>query len=841
MSKKVFISYSHKDESYRKDLEDHLSMLKRKEIISVWHDRKITPSEEWRNSIDTNLEEAELIIFLVSSSFLASDYCFDVEVKKAIQKQAEGSSKIISIIVRPCDWVDCEFAKFQAVPQNAKPITLWDNQDTAWLDVIDGIKKTLETFTFVKNEVMHLNKVEITPETNSWLDDTEIVLTHRRVDKVKLSEIYVTPDIEIEDERSDIINIENSQQILSEPNFYLISGEEQQGKTSLLKYLFREFSKKSYLPLYIDASDVKKSDLSKTLENAITQQYINLTTEQLISYEDSIIFIDNIDNIKLNNKHTEKFIKQVQETFKHVVLTCHSSFDLVSSEITYLDSYLVCRLLGLGNLKREEIAKKWIALGVEESIEEKELYSECDELKARLNTAIKKNIVPPKPVYVLMLIQMFEAYAKQSIELTSYGHCYQQLIYQSLEQAKVKNTEYDRYFNVLTELSWEIFDLKSGLNQHQLDVFFADYSQMYLAVNQKEIIDNLVGCRILEWKDNKLKFKYPYIYYFFVGKKIAEYYASQDNVSSEVDYLLENLHREDFANILIFITHHTKDSWLLSKIRTVLESIFQENEQASLNKNQVQFMEEFIKEIPELVIEQREIQFERDKHNKRLDEIDSIEDSDENEPLDILATINKAFKGMDVAGQIIRNRHASMTRQMLYELAESGISTGLRFLDYFIRISDTAKAEIINFIKERIEDHPSSSDTQIKKRAENIYLHMTYGVINVIVRKIAISIGSRDAREIYNQLESDKQTPAYVLVNQAIELQYTRTLKISSIEKTLEKVKDNPICLRILKEMVIQHIYMFPVGYKEKQQLSDLLNLSIKGQRLMDQRKLAKG
>lgn len=841
MTKKVFISYSHKDEKYRKDLEDHLAMLKRKEIISVWHDREITPAEDWKHCIDSNLEQAELIIFLISPSFLASDYCYDIEVNKAIQKQNEGSAKIISIIVRPCDWNDCEFAKFQAVPKNAHPITLWDNQDSAWLDVIDGIKKTLDKFYPVAIAPPKLNKIELAPETYAWLDDTEIVLTHRRMDKVKLQDIYVSPDMEFEDNRSDIVNIESSKIVLTKPNLYLISGEEQQGKTSLLKYLFSEFSKDSYLPVYVDAADVKKSDINKILDFNIGKQYLNLKTEIFLSEKKKIILIDNLDNIGLNSKHTEKFLKQIELIFEFIIITCHSSLDLVSAEMGYLDNYSICRLLGLGNLKREELAKKWISLGIEESIEEKDLYSECDDLKARLNTAIKKNIVPPKPVYVLMLIQMFEAYAKQSIELTSYGHCYQQLIYQSLEQAKVKNTEYDKYFNVLTELSWEIFSKKSGLNNYQLDIFFSSYSQMYLAVNKEEIINNLIDCRILVHKNSNLKFKYPYIYYFFVGKKIAECYTSSEVVSREVEYLLENLHREDFANILIFITHHTKESWLLSKIQAVLENIFKDNEQATLCSDQVKFMEDFIREIPELVIEQREIQDERDKHNKRLDVIDNIEDDEESEPLDILATINKAFKGMDVAGQIIRNRHASMTRIMLYELADSGISTGLRFLDYFINISETAKNEIVNFIKERLNEHPKTSNIQIEKRAESIYLHMSYGVINFIVRKIASSIGSRDAKEIYNQLESDMKTPAYVLINQAIELQYTRTLQINSIEKTLEKVKDNPICLRILKEMVIKHIYMFPVGYKEKQQLSDLLNISIKGQRLMDKKKSGKG
>lgn len=126
----------------------------------------------------------------------------------------------------------------------------------------------------------------------------------------------------------------------------------------------------------------------------------------------------------------------------------------MSSEADDLNLFKESKLLGFGNAKREEIVKKWITLGVEETIEEADLHTKCDELKAQLNAVIKKNIVPTKPIYILMLIQIFEAYTQKNLELTSYGHCYQQLIYQSFEKAKIKSTEYEKYLNVLTELSW---------------------------------------------------------------------------------------------------------------------------------------------------------------------------------------------------------------------------------------------------------------------------------------------------------------------------------------------------------------------------------------------------
>ena len=844
MTKKLFISYSHKDESHREELEERLAMLKRNNIVSVWHDRKIIAGDDWKNQIDDNLESADIILFLISPSFLASNYCFDVEVKKAMEKQAAGTAQIISIIVRTCDWHECEFSKFQAVPKDAKPIDLWGNKDNAWQDVVDGLKRHIKEFipSSKINNIVEIHKeVEVSTEFNAWLDDTEIVLAHRKVDKVNLSDIYVSLDIEFDDSKKKETKTISSDALSIRQGYYLAYGEEQQGKTTLLKHAFVEFLKNEYLPIYLDAKSVKNSDLQKLLQKLVGEQYAGMTFEQYQAFDKKVLLIDNLDSIELNQKYRNVFIQQVTKSFNWVIITCHSSYNYVSSEANDLDLFKESKLLGFGNAKREEIVKKWITLGVEETIEEAELYTKCDELKAQLNTVIKKNIVPTKPIYTLMLLQFFEAYSQQNLELTSYGHCYQQLIYQSLEKAKIKSTEYEKDLNVLTELSWARFKQNKGLNQHQLDTFFTQYGDDFLSVNGLEIIEKLTHHSLLAYKDNLVDFKYPYIYYFFVGKKIAEGFADSEEIKQEVENLLEKLHREDFANILIFITHHTKDSWVLSKIKQVLSTLFEGQEKATLARNQLSFMDEFIKKIPELVVEQREVRNERDNQNRKLDEIEKSEEPSNDEPAEILAKINKTFKGMEIAGQIIRNRHASMKRDAIYELADSGTSSGLRFLDYFIKISDEFKLELIKFIETKLADHPNLTNREIQNLAEDTYLQLTYGVINGVIRKIASSIGSKEAAEIYAALEGKENTPAYILINLAIELQFTRVLNITTIEQTLEKLKNNAVCSRILKEIVIQHIYMFPVDYQIKQQLSELLKITVMGQRLMDQKKAKKG
>jgi len=143
----VFFSYSHEDESLRNELAKHLSLLKREGVISAWHDRMITAGDEWKGGIDKNLEEAQVILLLVSASFIASDYCFDIETKRAIERHNQGEARVIPVLVRTCDWKSAPFAKLTALPTNWKAVTSWSNQDEAWTDVALGIRKAVEAIT----------------------------------------------------------------------------------------------------------------------------------------------------------------------------------------------------------------------------------------------------------------------------------------------------------------------------------------------------------------------------------------------------------------------------------------------------------------------------------------------------------------------------------------------------------------------------------------------------------------------------------------------------------------------------------------------------------------------
>lgn len=140
----IFISYSHKDEELRNELENHLSALRHSRDIAGWHDRRIGAGQEWAGEIDAHLNSANIILLLISSDFLASKYCYDIELARAMQRHHAGEARVIPVILRPVDWTGVPFEKLQALPKEGKPVLKWNIRDEAFLDVARGIREVVK-------------------------------------------------------------------------------------------------------------------------------------------------------------------------------------------------------------------------------------------------------------------------------------------------------------------------------------------------------------------------------------------------------------------------------------------------------------------------------------------------------------------------------------------------------------------------------------------------------------------------------------------------------------------------------------------------------------------------
>ncbi|EAR9858063.1 toll/interleukin-1 receptor domain-containing protein [Salmonella enterica subsp. enterica serovar Cubana] len=139
----LVFSYSHADEALRNELEKHLSPLKRMGKITTWHDRCIIPWQEFENQIDLYFSQADIILLLISSDFIASDYCYQVEMTNALERHNRGEAVVIPVILRECDWHQLPFGRIMAATIDGKPITKFASHDDGYFQVAGAVSRAI--------------------------------------------------------------------------------------------------------------------------------------------------------------------------------------------------------------------------------------------------------------------------------------------------------------------------------------------------------------------------------------------------------------------------------------------------------------------------------------------------------------------------------------------------------------------------------------------------------------------------------------------------------------------------------------------------------------------------
>src|SRR5712691_5999253 len=164
----VFFSYVRRDKILRDRLEEHLSNLKYRGLIQTWHDRDILAGSEWLEQIDISLHNAQIILLLISSTFMASDYCYSKEMQLALQLHAQRKATVIPILLRPVLYAGAPFARLSMLPTNGKPVTSWRDRDSAFVDVALNIEKIATHY--VQNRTV--SQPTLSGQPQSWSEDS---------------------------------------------------------------------------------------------------------------------------------------------------------------------------------------------------------------------------------------------------------------------------------------------------------------------------------------------------------------------------------------------------------------------------------------------------------------------------------------------------------------------------------------------------------------------------------------------------------------------------------------------------------------------------------------------
>ncbi len=844
-SLKLFIGYSHIDESHIGEFIKHIAPLKSNGLIQEWYDRKITAGGEFKDDINNNLENADIICLFISANFLSSSACMG-EKKKALDLRKKYGISVISIILSACGWQDDkEISSLLVLPKDGREISNFPDLNIAWNNVYEGLKGAIE-------RELRIKQLVISAKFNDFLNSTDLLTkAHSHKKAVFLEDIFVYPELVKYDDLREYEKKICSDELIEDFTEYpriLIAGEDQSGKTALCKKMYIELRKMNFVPIYVsEKNNQNQGRMVHRIEKAYKEQYGESVLFEGIDKKRIVPIVDDFHYAKKK----EEYIQDLA-IYCYQIVIVDDIFSLNFKDENLIKSFNQFKIKQFSPSLRNYLIKKWVSLSDNISIvngKENEIYKGIDSATELVDTTLGKifssGIMPAYPFFILSIISAYETFEKPlDQEISSQGYCYQALIYLFLRKQEVKNDEIDTYINFLTEFAFYIYATKKQeLSADEFDLFMSTYLEKFnFPIKKETLLKNLQNTKIVSVDScNNYSFNYPYLYYFFIAKYLAEHREDNKKI---IDYIINNLHKNENAYIAIFISHHSKNVYILDEIILNALCLFDKHEPAKLTKGELDFFDDEMGHIVKAVLPTGSSSPEKVRA-ERLKKEDLMEQSNENEGKqktseteeiddDLGRELRRSIKTVEVMGIIIKNRAGSLEKEKLEHVFEEAMKVHLRILTSFFELikQKEQQHQIVDFIKNRlnviIKDKPKKpSQEQLEKISKKIFWSMNFSVVFGFVSKIVHSLGSDKLQLIVDKVCSGS-APASFLVKHGILLWYSKNLQVDTIAIRIDKNDFSETAKRIMKFMIVSHCSMHKVGFKEKQKIENKLGIPTK-------------
>jgi uridine kinase len=750
-----------------------------------------------------------------------------------------------------CEWKDDKDIyenHILVLPTDGKPVSNFPDRNAAWLDVYDGLKKVIE-------KEIKIKQLKIKEEFENFLQDVEMLAeAHPNKERVLLDNIFVYPDLDKYDSLKEYKEMISSEELLKTILGYsriVIVGEEQSGKTTICKMIFKELRSRSFIPVYI--SDTK-THFSGKIENKIIEsldeQYEEVEIREVYeNCKDRIVPI--IDDFHLA-KNKEKHIKDLS-IYPMNVLVVDDIFSLNIDENKLISSFNYFIIKEFKPSLRYDLVKKWVGLR-DRAIRNdyKNIDKKTELINSILGKTLGKGIMPAYPFFVLSAVVTYEtATIPLDQEITSQGYCYQAFIYFYLRKQGVESDDIGTYLNFLTEFAFYVYKSKKyELPHDDFESFLNSYAKKFNLTIEPEYLLNNVSLIVSSDSFNNYSFRYLYIYYFFVAKYLAEN-LNVSGIKQEIEKIMSNLHVDENAYIAVFMVHHSKDIKILDEIEFNALCLF-DNKSATLTKDEVSFFDKQADIIVEASLPPGNTTPENER-KERLKVEDDIEQSQENIKKKKDSTkddslgkeLRKAVKTVEVMGHIMKNRAGSLEKTKLEDMFESAMNVYLRILSSFFDVikDENDQKSVIDYISVRLikineeemeQKKKQLSEEKLRELARIMFWNLNFFTVCGIVVKIVHQLGSDKLTEISKKVCDKINTPASFLVKHGILMWYSKNLQIDKIANKIKGKEFSGIAKKVMRLMVVNHCYLHQVDYKDRQRLEIELGISSKKLMLID-------
>jgi hypothetical protein len=715
----------------------------------------------------------------------------------------------------------------------------------------------------VKNPARERHLFKLNANEMNKMTDPGAAFNHKKKRNLRLSDIYVYPDLREksverfvkEDRKPRTINSRDVLGHLRSTPRILITGPDDSGKTALLKTLFIELGF-DFVPLLLSGKDlsgkISEGRFRSVISEAVQRQYDAESMERYFQLDPQkrLLLIDDYHQANLQRTSEARLIQLAKNMFGHIVLSAADFYFIRSItrkdlEENPIQDFDVLEIREFGHRLRGRLIGKWLSLGRDAASDLPAIEYETRTTEKIITTLLGKNLVPSYPVNALSLLHTMQSAEAHATVDASFGSLYETLIKANLRFSSGGGAEdAELKFTYTSVLAHEMFDKeKESLTEGEMRKVHEEFSKKFaFSTNFQQILGDLLQANVLTKEMDAYSFKYKHVYYYCVARYFERALKRKDArtaaLRKKVEYMADRLHSEEIANIILFYLYLTHDWELTQRILANADKIYGDKEACDLETH-VKFVNKIYKEPPKLIIEDNDVESHRDKYREQLDR------ADEDEPVvpslnakltyqDDLADIYKiniAFKTMQVLGQVLRSSVASMEADVKAQILKSVYMLGLRTMRALLGIAEQNANEfrsyLFSLIKERAavsEKHLSESE--LLKITDEGFIWMTFACAYGSIKKVSFAVGHHHLADSFEQiLEELGSSTAVGLVDLAIKLDHFATVPTKEITLLRDKVVGNLFAYTLLRQFVADFLYLYRTDARTSQRLGELFKI----------------
>lgn len=712
---------------------------------------------------------------------------------------------------------------------------------------------------FIRNRQRLRNDFQLSDEFETFLNDPEAVYSHPHKDRVTLEDVFVYPDCREldEDHRKSKSRLIHGRELINhvlKHKKLLITGPERAGKTALAKALFKDLLKNGKVPLFISGKDLNTTFIKKAqqhLDRCFETQYDSPAKSRYWQLDKGarVVVIDDFHKVPPGKNVRDQALDALNQRFDTIIVLAAKVIELQDlmghdRQSRILWTYNHSEIQGLGHRLRSDFIKKWHLIGRESHSDDDAVTQKTIQLEKVISHILGHDLLPPYPVYLLLLLQQLESQNPHDITAASYARLYGSVLTAYLAKSGGAD-ELETKINYLAELAFHLFqERKDRISEDDAVAWHNDYVSRHLdAIEYGEIKDELVQAQMLQVQHGEVRFKYKASYFYFVAMYLSDH-ISEPSVRDHVTKLCRKVHREEAANIVIFLCHRSKDPIILNEVLATANSLFVGSPEAKLFSD-IKFADNLVGTVQRLAIEDKNPESNRLKSLEEQDIRDEEDDGGDDEPYihkvdddseqDIESEgldVNAALKSIQIIGQILRSFGGRLSGEDKLRLTRACFSLGLRLLGKYYKIFRENDGVVAEMCKSLI-DEGDLSDINAERIAqvvnEIVYQLIKLGTFGV-VKHISTAIGLERLAPVFSEVLKKDGSFEHKLIDISIRMDHYQAFPMIQITELWKEVKDSVILKDVIKLLVFNRLYFFAAPPDIKQKVCSLVGIDLKSQ-----------